>query len=135
MLDTAPKVNCILRTQRGCTAWLRRSVCALAPHWSRGARDCPNLCDWDVAARLVAQSTIPVILGGGISQENAAAGIKKVCPAGVDSCTETNARDSNGRPIRFKKDVEKIKQLVAEVRRAEQDIKSQNKSRIKRKDL
>ena len=89
-----------------------------------------RICDWKVATRLVAQSTIPVILGGGISPENAAAGIKQVRPAGVDSCTETNARDSNGRPLRFKKDVEKIKQLVAEVRRVEQEIKPQNKSRI-----
>jgi phosphoribosylanthranilate isomerase len=78
-----------------------------------------KICDWEVAAALVAQSTIPVILAGGIGPENAAAGIKKVTPAGVDSCTRTNALDSNARPVRFKKDLEKVASLVAAARRTE----------------
>jgi len=80
-------------------------------------------CDWGVAAELAAQSPIPVILAGGISPDNAAAGIRRVRPAGVDSCTETNRRDAGGRPVRFKKDLVKVGQLVAEVRRAEAEIK------------
>jgi len=42
-----------------------------------------------------------------------------VMPAGVDSCTGTNAVDSRGRPTRFKKDLLKIRHLIEEVRRAE----------------
>jgi phosphoribosylanthranilate isomerase len=76
-----------------------------------------KVCDWDVAAALVTQSNIPVILAGGIGPENAASGIEKVRPAGVDSCTLTNALDSDGKSIRFKKDVEKVSRLVAAAHR------------------
>lgn len=76
-------------------------------------------CDWLTAARLVESSSIPVILAGGISPRNVYEGIMAVKPFGVDSCTETNARDRNGRPVRFKKDYEKVKTFVTEVRRAE----------------
>lgn len=76
-------------------------------------------CDWDVARQLVRQCRIPVILAGGISPENAGEGLKRVRPAGVDSCTLTNALDAGGRPIRFKKDLQKVNALVAAVRRAE----------------
>lgn len=75
-------------------------------------------CDWDVAARLVKASPIPVILAGGIGPENVREGILKVRPAGVDSCTLTNAVDGEGRPIRFKKDPEKVEKMVAEARKA-----------------
>ncbi|WP_162458824.1 phosphoribosylanthranilate isomerase [Desulfosarcina ovata] len=73
-------------------------------------------CDWSVAARLVAQSNIPVILAGGIAPENVVRGIETVRPYGVDSCTCTNAVDNAGRPIRFKKDLERVRRLVAAVR-------------------
>lgn len=75
-------------------------------------------CDWDVAARLVKASPIPVILAGGIGPENVREGILAVRPAGVDSCTLTNAVDGAGRPIRFKKDPEKVKKMVAEAKGA-----------------
>jgi phosphoribosylanthranilate isomerase len=76
-------------------------------------------CSWDVAAQLVQSSHIPVILAGGITPHNVFDGIMQVMPVGVDSCTGTNALDSKGRLIRFKKDLEKVKHLVDEVRRAE----------------
>ena len=76
-------------------------------------------CNWDVATQLVQSSHIPVILAGGITPDNVFNGIMKVMPAGVDSCTGTNALDAEGRSIRFKKDLEKVKHLVDEVRRAE----------------
>ena len=79
-----------------------------------------KVCDWTVAATLVRESRIPVILAGGISPENAADGFRRVRPAGVDSCTLTNKIDENGIPIRFQKDLEKVRRLVAAVRRAEQ---------------
>jgi phosphoribosylanthranilate isomerase len=74
-------------------------------------------CDWDIAADLVTQSNIPVILAGGIGPENASAGVTKVRPAGVDSCTRTNALDPNGKSIRFTKDVAKVRNLVAAAHR------------------
>lgn len=76
-------------------------------------------CNWDIAARLAKSSQIPVILAGGISPDNVFDGILKVLPAGVDSCTGTNATDGTGRPIRFTKDLEKVKRFMDEVHRAE----------------
>jgi phosphoribosylanthranilate isomerase len=83
-------------------------------------------CDWETAATLVKGSGIPVILAGGISSDNVLEGVLQVRPAGVDTCTRTNAADTGGRPIRFKKDLEKVKRFVEEVRRAERLI-SKNK--------
>lgn len=74
-------------------------------------------CDWDVACLLIETAPIPVILAGGISPDNIEDGISKVRPAGVDSCTGTNATDEYGNPVRFKKDPDKVKQLVEAVRR------------------
>lgn len=79
-------------------------------------------CNWDVAAQLVRSSHIPVILAGGITPDNVFDGIMQVMPAGVDSCTGTNALDPEGRSIRFKKDLEKVKYMVDETRRAEMAI-------------
>jgi len=73
-------------------------------------------CDWDVGAELVKSSRIPVILAGGLSPDNVSDGIKHVRPAGVDSCTGTNALDKEGNPVRFKKDIGKVKQFVEAVR-------------------
>jgi phosphoribosylanthranilate isomerase len=79
-------------------------------------------CDWNVARDLVKISRIPVILAGGITPDNVYKGIIHVRPAGVDSCTATNAKDKNGSAIRFKKDFGKIKRFVDQVRSAEQKI-------------
>jgi len=79
-------------------------------------------CDWNMAAKLVATSRIPVILAGGIAPENVFEGIRHVRPAGVDSCTRTNAIDFEGSFVRFKKDLDKVKRLVEETRRAEQTL-------------
>ena len=78
-----------------------------------------EICDWDLAAALVGASRIPVILAGGISPENVCDAIGRVKPAGVDSCTQTNARDSRGKPIRFRKDMDRVRRLLEEVRKAE----------------
>jgi phosphoribosylanthranilate isomerase len=69
-------------------------------------------CDWNSAGNLVTTSRIPVILAGGITPDNVAEGIRRVLPAGVDSCTGTNACDPQGKPIRFQKDPNKVKRLV-----------------------
>ena len=76
-------------------------------------------CSWHSAAKLVASSNIPVILAGGISPDNVTEGILQVQPAGIDSCTKTNALDETGTPVRFKKDMEKVRQLVGAVRNIE----------------
>ncbi len=76
-------------------------------------------CDWELAAALVGASPIPVILAGGISPDNVFDAIGRVGPAGIDSCTQTNARDALGKPIRFRKDRERVRRLLDEVRRAE----------------
>ncbi len=75
-------------------------------------------CDWRLATELVAATRIPVILAGGITPDNVAEGIRQVRPAGVDSCTGTNACDHQGRPIRFQKDMNKVERLVAAARQA-----------------
>lgn len=79
-------------------------------------------CDWDMASNLVESSTLPVVLAGGISPENAYEAILKVKPAGVDSCTLTNFKNPHGVPVRFKKDPEKVKKFVTEVRKAEKTL-------------
>lgn len=79
-------------------------------------------CNWESAAKLVDASGIPVILAGGISPQNVVDGILQVKPAGVDSCTWTNALDKSGRPIRFKKDLGKVRALVEQVRQAEKSL-------------
>jgi phosphoribosylanthranilate isomerase len=79
-------------------------------------------CDWDLAKALVGASPVPVILAGGISPENVCEAIGRVKPAGIDSCTQTNARDPGGRPIRFRKDPDRVRRLLDEVRRAEEAL-------------
>jgi phosphoribosylanthranilate isomerase len=74
-------------------------------------------CDWGIARDLVLQSKIPVILAGGLSPENVHEALLKVGPAGADSCTQTNKKNKEGYPVRFKKDFERVKEFVQEVRR------------------
>lgn len=81
-----------------------------------------EVCDWRISARIVEESPLPVILAGGLGADNVYDGIMTVRPAGVDSCTRTNAVDDEGRPIRFKKDLLKVEQIVAEARKAARAI-------------
>lgn len=75
-----------------------------------------KICDWDMAAWLVSASKIPVILAGGLDPGNVAEGTQGTRPAGVDSCTGTNARDANGRVIRFKKDMDRVAAFIRAAR-------------------
>lgn len=79
-------------------------------------------CDWDMAKDLVEAVSIPVILAGGLSPENVYQAIRFVKPFGVDSCTMTNHRDKEGKIVRFKKDMERVRWFVEEVRRADEDL-------------
>ena len=79
-------------------------------------------CDWDMARKLVVQSSLPVILAGGLSPDNVYDAVIKTRPYGVDSCTQTNAVDGDGRAIRFCKDPEKVRRFVEETLRAERTL-------------
>jgi phosphoribosylanthranilate isomerase len=76
-------------------------------------------CDPKIAKNLVKQSRIPVILAGGLSPENVYEAVLDIQPAGADSCTQTNETDENDSPLRFRKDYDKVRRFVDEVRRAE----------------
>jgi phosphoribosylanthranilate isomerase len=84
------------------------------------------VCDWNVAKAIIETSPIPVILAGGLSGQNVYDAVAELKPAGVDSCTQTNAQDKNGRPVRFKKDMKKVRRFVEEVRRADQLIQGED---------
>jgi phosphoribosylanthranilate isomerase len=79
-------------------------------------------CDWTAAGRLVDASPVPVILAGGLSPENVYDGIMHVRPAGVDSCTGTNAVDAAGAPVRFRKDPARVRRFVEAARRTQRDV-------------
>jgi len=79
--------------------------------------------DWKKARELCGSTHVPVLLAGGLSPENVCQAILEVMPAGADSCTQTNARDKNGNPLRFRKDLLKVDAFVKEVRRAEMLIR------------
>ncbi|MBS3808903.1 MAG: phosphoribosylanthranilate isomerase [Desulfobacterales bacterium] len=81
-------------------------------------------CDWRVAGQLVEQSSIPVILAGGLSPDNVFDAVRKVRPAGVDSCTLTNAVDETGAYVRFKKDPDKVARFVEQARLAGREVES-----------
>ena len=89
-----------------------------------------EICDWNIAETIIKASPIPVILAGGISDENVFEAIITLKPAGVDSCTKTNAVDKQGRPVRFKKDMKKVRQLVEEARRADEFMQRKNNAHI-----
>jgi phosphoribosylanthranilate isomerase len=79
-------------------------------------------CNWDSARKFVDSTDIPVILAGGLSPDNVFEGIIKVKPAGVDSCTHTNTLDMKGSPVRFKKDMARVKRFVEESKRAQKEL-------------
>ena len=89
-----------------------------------------QICDWETARQLVQNVSIPVILAGGISPQNVFEGIRRVRPAGVDSCTRTNMLGNSGKPIRFKKDLDKVKRLVEQVRAVEKSLSGSNNAEI-----
>lgn len=80
-----------------------------------------EICDWALARHVVEISSKPVILAGGLGPHNVAEAIRYVRPAGVDSCSHTNARDENGKPLRFRKDMKLVSLFVREVRRMEKE--------------
>jgi phosphoribosylanthranilate isomerase len=80
--------------------------------------------NWSVAREMVESSSVPVLLAGGLSPENVYEAVEAVRPFGVDSCTGTNTVDGSGKAVRFKKDLDRVKGFVQEVRRAERELTS-----------
>ena len=68
-------------------------------------------CDWNVAARLIAESPLPVFFAGGICPENVKAAIETIQPHGIDLCSGVEA--SKGI-----KDPRKLEQLMEQVKYA-----------------
>ncbi|MCX5877750.1 MAG: hypothetical protein NTY44_01385 [Deltaproteobacteria bacterium] len=83
-----------------------------------------KLADLEKAKALVLQSSVPVLLAGGLSPENVFDTVTEVLPAGADSCTHTNRVDPSGKAIRFKKDFRKVEKFVKEIRRAQSALPS-----------
>lgn len=79
-------------------------------------------CHWETARKLTANSRVPIILAGGLAPENVYDAIWEVAPAGVDSCTRTNQLDRHGNPVRFKKDIMRVRRFVEEARRAARNL-------------
>mgnify|MGYP001025468495 FL=1 len=88
--------------------------------------------DLERAKAVVLQSSIPVLLAGGLSPENVFDAVSEVLPAGADSCTQTNQVDASGKPIRFKKDFLKVEKFVTEIRRAEAALPSRKEELARR---
>lgn len=81
-----------------------------------------TLPDLQRAKAVVLESSVPVILAGGLSPENVFDIVMDAVPAGADSCTHTNQVDASGKAIRFKKDFVKVEKFVTEIRRAERSL-------------
>lgn len=65
--------------------------------------------DWGVSREIVASTSVPVILAGGLGPDNVADAIATVRPAGVDSLTRTNRYLDDGS---FVKDLEAVEGFV-----------------------
>ena len=64
-----------------------------------------NVHDWSISRDIVKHSNKPVILAGGLNDQNVESAIRLVCPIGVDS--HTGVEGENGR-----KDPDKVKRFV-----------------------
>jgi phosphoribosylanthranilate isomerase len=71
--------------------------------------------DWAVSRAIVEQSSVPVVLAGGLGPDNVADAIGAVGPAGVDSLTLTNHALGGGR---FEKDLNLVRRFVNAARAA-----------------
>jgi phosphoribosylanthranilate isomerase len=61
--------------------------------------------DWTISRRIVEQSSVPVILAGGLGPDNVADAIRRVGPVGVDSKTKTDRDGSHA------KDLERVRRF------------------------
>ena len=71
--------------------------------------------NWDIAKDLVMSVCVPVFLAGGINPENVREAILKVDPYGVDLASGVEIEKG-------KRDPEKVKKLMAEIRKVEYEV-------------
>ncbi len=69
--------------------------------------------DWNISARIVAESPVPVVLAGGLSPENVANAVRIVRPWAVDSFTRTDRPGQRG-----VKDPERVRAFAHNARAA-----------------
>ena len=69
--------------------------------------------DWNISARIVAESPVPVVLAGGLSPENVAEAVRVVRPWAVDSFTRTDRPGQRG-----VKDPERVRAFAQNARAA-----------------
>ncbi|MBU6473732.1 MAG: phosphoribosylanthranilate isomerase, partial [Alphaproteobacteria bacterium] len=69
--------------------------------------------DWNISARIVAESPVPVVLAGGLSPENVAEAVRIVRPWAVDSFTRTDRPGQRG-----VKDPERVRAFARNARAA-----------------
>jgi len=69
--------------------------------------------DWGLSAQIVAATSIPVLLAGGLGPDNVTEAIRRVRPAGVDSETPTSRDDD-----RRRKDLAKVEAFIGLARAA-----------------
>jgi phosphoribosylanthranilate isomerase len=72
-----------------------------------------KVANWDIATELIKAVHIPVLLAGGINPENVREALLKVDPFGVDLASGVEA-------VKCKRDPEKVKRLLEEVRKTEE---------------
>ena len=71
--------------------------------------------DWDISAEIVASVDVPVILAGGLAEDNVRLAIQTVRPWGVDVSSGVESLPGT-------KDHELIKRFISAVRAAEEEI-------------
>lgn len=77
--------------------------------------------DWNVSARIVAESPVPVVLAGGLSPENVAEAVELVRPWAVDSFTRTDRPGQRG-----VKDPERVRAFVRNAHAAWAALQAEN---------
>ena len=68
--------------------------------------------DWNITARIVEMSSVPVILAGGLNPENISYAIKQVLPYGVDVNSGVEDHKGNKHPLKVKQFVTIAKGLL-----------------------
>ena len=80
-----------------------------------------KLTNWDIAAKIIEKISVPVFLAGGITQDNVYDALATVRPCGIDLCSSVEA--SKG-----KKDLDKVRALVYNFKRARERLKTDKNS-------
>lgn len=74
--------------------------------------------DWNISQKVVESSALPVILAGGLTDENVYQAVEKTCPYGVDA--------NSGIETGSWKDAEKVRRFVLNAHKAEADLKNKD---------